>query len=130
MAEQAKYVLGYFFDYFHGCLWSNNDKANEDFGFGPLDVSDTNLPLFAQTIQRCEEMAQWHYTSLNWDYPPDPGPWRQSECDRFNLAVRELLADIRKELGPDFEVLDHQEDVVEDPDLDTYLADPKKFCRP
>jgi hypothetical protein len=74
-------------------------------------------------------LAEWHDTSLNWDYPPDPGPWRQPECDRFNDAVASLLADIRRALGPEFEVIDEQVSCVEDPDLDVYLADPKGFHR-
>jgi hypothetical protein len=74
-------------------------------------------------------LAEWHDTSLNWDYPPDPGPWRQQECDRFNTAVAELLADIRRELGPTFRVIVRQQPCVEDPDLDAYLADPKGFRR-
>jgi hypothetical protein len=69
----------------------------------------------------------WHRASLNWDYPPDPGPWRQPECDRFNAAAAKLLTDIRVELGPTFEVINRQDKMVEDPDLDAYLADPKGF---
>jgi hypothetical protein len=26
-------------------------------------------------------------TLLNWDYSPDPGPWREPQCLRFNHAV-------------------------------------------
>jgi hypothetical protein len=74
-------------------------------------------------------MSQWHDSSLNWDYPPDPGPWRRPECDRFNTAVRGLLEDIRRELDPDFEIINQQDEVREDPDLDVYLADPKGFRR-
>ena len=63
-------------------------------------------------------MAEWHDGSLNRDYPPDPGPWRQPECDRFNAASAVLLADIRAELGPEFEVIDRQARCEEDPELD------------
>ncbi len=43
--------------------------------------------------------------------------------------LQELLADIRRELGAEFEVIDQQGQAVEDPELDAYLADPKAFRR-
>lgn len=122
----AKYVLRFFFEWGGGCLWAGNEAASRDFGPGPIEAE---LPLSAATLHRCEELGEWHDSSLNWDYPPDPGPWRQAECDRFNDAVRHLLADIRRELGAEFEVVDRQGEAREDPDLDAYLADPKGFRR-
>lgn len=74
-------------------------------------------------------VAAWHDTSLNWDYPPDPVPWRQEECDRFNQAAEALLARIRAQLGSDFEVINLHKPIQEDPDLDTYLAAPKRLRR-
>jgi hypothetical protein len=128
--EQAKYVLTFFFEWGGGCLWPSNDAAYRDFELGPYDLLDPcPLPLSAATREQCRRMADWHDTSLNWDYPPDPGPWRQPECDRFHAAVTGLLADIRRELGVDCDVVNHQCEAVEDPDLDAYLADPKGFRR-
>jgi hypothetical protein len=80
-------------------------------------------------FRRCRELDEWHRESLNWDYSLDPGPWRQPECDRFNAAVAQLLSDLRVELGPRFEVMNRQAVMVEDPDLDVYLANPKGFRR-
>ena len=93
-------------------------------------MADTKLPLSPETVRRCGELSAWHDTSLNLAYPSDPSRWRQPECDRFNEAVRHLLATIRAELGDRFQVIDHQMDAVEDPDLDTYLANPIGFRRP
>lgn len=124
----AKYVLRFFFEWGGGCLWPGNDAAYQDLKLGPYDLLDScPLPLSAATRDRCRRMAEWHDTSLNWAYPPDPGPWRQPECERFNAAVAELLADIRRELGSEFDVVNLQGAAVEDPDLDAYLADPKGF---
>jgi hypothetical protein len=130
MTNSGKYALRFFFEWGGGCLWAANDDANTDFGYGPLDTADTKLPLSAETVRRCEELSAWHDTSLNQAYPPDPGPWRQPECDRFNEAARHLLATIRAELGDRFEVINQQPEAVEDPDLDVYLADPTGFRRP
>jgi hypothetical protein len=127
---EARYVVHFFCEYGAGCLWPGNDAASRDFELGPYDLLDPcPLPLSVDTLRRCRELDEWHHSSLNWDYPPDPGPWRQAECDRFNAAVAELLADIRTELGPEFQVIDRQAACVEDPDLVAYLADPKGFRR-
>jgi hypothetical protein len=50
-------------------------------------------------------MTAWHDGSLNWDYPPDSGPWPQEEYDRFEKAAHEVLAVVRNELGAEFEVV-------------------------
>lgn len=68
-------------------------------------------------------------TSLNWDYPPGPGPWREAECHHFNEAVRQALGRLRTELGPAWQVYDEFDALQEDPDLDRYLADPTGFAR-
>lgn len=130
MAAEAKYVLRFFFEWSGGCLWPGNEAAYQNLDCGPYDLLDPcPLPLSAATLERCRRLAAWHDTSLNWDYPPDPGPWRQPECDRFNVTAAELLEDIRRELGPEFEVVDRQARSTEDSDLDAYLADPKGFRR-
>jgi hypothetical protein len=71
----------------------------------------------------------WHRQSLNLDSTVQPGPWRQAECDRFNTAVIELVASLQNELGPEFEVINRQGLLTEDPDLDEYLANPNTFRR-
>ena len=126
----SKYTLHFRCEWGGGCLWPGDDAARRAFDLGPYDqVQPCPLPLSGETIRRCWALAAWHDTSLNWDYPPDPGPWRQAECERFNSAAAELLEIIRQELGPEFEVLDRQVQVVEDPELDKYLANPKCFRR-
>ncbi len=120
------YHLGYFFEYGGPCLWAANDAARERFGYC---VDLAQLPLSEETIRTAQQLGAWFSESLNWDYPPDPGPWRQDECDRFNRATAELLAVIRRELGDDFDVVDEQMRMAEDPNLDAYLADPKGFRR-
>lgn len=129
MTTPEKYKLRFFFEWGGGCLWPGNDVATSAFGDGPLDTSETTLPLSAETLRRCRELAEWYDTSLNQTYPPDPGPWRQPECDRFNEAVKHLLGTILAELGDQFEVINRQSEAVEDPDLDAYLADPTGFHR-
>jgi len=99
----AKYRLRYFFDWSCLPLWSGNDAARDTFGYA-IDLAD--LPLSDAIVTRVREICDWHDTALNQDYPSDPGPWDADECDRFNAASRTLLADLRSELGPDFDIID------------------------
>lgn len=118
------------FSYDWGCdspFWCGNDAAIAKFDVGPIEPEALGLSI--QTAEKVRSLAEWHDTALNWDYPPDPGPWRQEECDRFNAAVDALLEVIRAELSEEYELLDRQCRFSEDPDLDRYLADPKGFQR-
>lgn len=126
MNLKSRYIIRYWFDWQAGCFWSANDETRERFGY---PIVPEALPLSTETIKRVYALMDWHDQALNWDYPPDPGPWRQDECDRFNQAAKELLETVCKELGEDFEVLDRFDEIVEDPDLDVYLRDPKGFKR-
>lgn len=123
---QADYVIRYFFEWGGPCFWSVNDAAQARFDY-PIDPEQ--LSLSVSTIKRVGELIKWHDQALNWEYPPDPGPWRQDECERFNRAAKELLITVRQELGAHFEVIDAFVEEKEDPDLDDYLRDPKSFKR-
>ena len=84
-------------------LWSVNDAALDTFGYS-IDLAC--LPLAAQTVARVRDICKWHDTALNQEYPPDLGPWDADECERSNAAAQQLLADLRSELGSDFEIVD------------------------
>lgn len=128
MTDVATYELRFFIEWGCGCLWPGDDACREAFDLGPYDVLEPcPLPLSPEVLGRCRGLSEWHDASLHWDYPPDPGPWRQPECDRFNAAAAQLLADIRRDLGSAFHVSDCQSPCFEDPELDAYLADPKGF---
>lgn len=129
MSSTARsYQIRFFYDW--GCdspFWCGNDAAIAKFDVGPIDPEA--LGLSAQTAKAVRALAAWHNTALNWDYPPDPGRWRQEECDRFNAAVDALLVTIRAELSGSYELIDRQPRLSEDSDFDRYLADPKSFRR-
>jgi hypothetical protein len=92
-------------------------------------VDPARLPISGSLRDELGRLVKWYDESLNWDYPPDPGPWRQSECECFNEVSRRALLRLRQELGPDWELVDEFQDLYEDPDLDRYLADPPGFRR-
>ena len=58
------------------------------------------LPVSQPLRDELERLIDWYDTSQNGDYPPDPGPWRAPECERFNRAVHMALSRLRDELGP------------------------------
>lgn len=123
----AEYRLRFAFEAGSGvCLWSADGRTWEAFGY---PVPPAALPLPPETVAEASRPVAWHDRSLNWDYPPDPGPWRRAECDRFHTAAGALLERLRRELGPGFEVLERFVALREDPDLDTYRADPAGFRR-
>jgi hypothetical protein len=102
LERMGRYRLRLMFEWGGGCLWCGNEAALARFGVGNIEDS---LPLSAQTARCLKELSAWHDQSLNWDYPPEPGPWSGEECDRFDAAAHEILESIRSELGSEFEVV-------------------------
>jgi hypothetical protein len=98
----AQFVVRLMFEWRGGCLWCGNQAALERFGIGPIE---DQLALSPKTRSQLAALATWHDHSLNWDYPPDPGPWTAEESERFELAAAEVLAAVRADLGPEFDVV-------------------------
>jgi hypothetical protein len=122
------YAFRFFFDWGSSgeCLWPDNAAARTRFGLAP---SIEDFPVSEELKAKVHIIGEWYQAALNWDYPPDPGPWHQDECDRFNRAVRELFNDLVQELGEDFDLTYEQLEQSEDPDLAEYLKDPACFKR-
>ncbi|MDT0351625.1 hypothetical protein [Pseudonocardia charpentierae] len=118
------------FSFEHGAgvfLWCSNPDDEQRWGGNPVDPA--TLPISADLRAELTRLGEWYNTSLNWAYPPDPGPWRQQECDRFNTAATTALDRLRTELCAEWEVIRNFADQYEDADLDRYLADPAGFQR-
>lgn len=129
---RQKYRIRFFFDYgAGGCLWADNELAKQDFGIGPIDkaIADKTGKLSDEILKLIEELDDRHADYYNKDYPPDPSLWRQSECDDFNQQVDTLLNSLKRQLSPDFEIIDKQTRYSEDEDLEEYLKDTKGFRR-
>lgn len=109
-----------------GVLWTTSEQDWIRWGH-PVDPA--RLPISQQLYDELTRLIDWYDTSMNWDYPPNPGPWRERECERFNESARHALGRLRIELGPDWEIVDEFQDLHEDPNLDRYLADPHGFQR-
>jgi hypothetical protein len=83
----ARYVVRLMLEWGGGCLWCGNDAARDRFDVGPIE---DRLPLSAETRRRLAALSAWHDTALNWDYPPDPGPWTAEASERFERAAGEV----------------------------------------
>ena len=120
-------AVRFFFDAGSGTvLWTTDPADQEVWGYA---VDLAALPVSQALRDELVRLVADHDTSLNWDYPPDPGPWREPRCRAFNSAVRAAITRLRAELGPDWRVRDEFTELHEDPDLDRYLADPAGFRR-
>lgn len=64
------------------------------------------LPVGEALRDELTRLTGWYDASQNWDYPPDPGPWREPECRAFNAAVRWALDRLRAELGDGWVIAD------------------------
>ena len=108
-------------------FWPSNGIAHAQYGYGEISPADLGLP--DEIVEKLAQLGRLHDASLNWEYPPDPGPWRQAECDLFNQESKALFQLCRDRLPPHILLIYEHKDLMEDPDLDRYLADPKNFSR-
>ncbi|MFJ3644235.1 hypothetical protein ACIPRD_31455 [Streptomyces sp. NPDC090108] len=117
----------FFFDARSGVvLWAATPEDRKVWGY-PIELD--RLPISRDLRDCLHRLMERYDTSLNWNYPPDPGPWREAECRDFNEAVHRALDTLRTELGPAWHIHDEFHALHEDPDLDRYLADPAGFVR-
>lgn len=120
-------VMRFFFDAGSGtALWAANPRDRELLGYA---VDNRQLPVSQALRDDLTALVAKYDTSLNWDYPPAPGPWREPQCRQFNEAVHQAIERLNAELGPGWEVRDEFAELHEDPELDRYLADPAAFTR-
>ncbi|MBN1123089.1 MAG: hypothetical protein JXJ17_18595 [Anaerolineae bacterium] len=119
-----RYVIRIWFEWGGACLWPDEEVDKARFGY-PIDPD--RLPLTETTKAKAIELGRWHDTRLNWSIPTAPFLWKQAECERFNREYQEFLAALISELGDDFEIIDAQEVIQEDPDLAKWLDDPDAY---
>lgn len=98
----AKYIIRLMFEWGGGNLWCGTDVARATFDVGPIE---DRLPLSDALRRELDELGAWHDTSLNREYPPDPGPWADEERARFEAAAMLVLERVREDLGPEFQVV-------------------------
>lgn len=98
------YRLRLLFEWGGGALWAENDAAREAFGDGAIEdvLIEAGHLRSPEVLEGLETLSKRHDTALNWEYPPDPGPWTRAEYAAFEAAAEALLVRLRAELGPAF----------------------------
>lgn len=120
-------IIRFFFDAGSGtALWAASAEGWERWGCA-IDLRQ--LPISQALRDDLTSLIAQYDTSLNWDYPLDPGPWREPQCQRFNHVVQQVTVRLRAELGPTWQIHDAFNKLHEDPDLDRYLVDRAGFTR-
>jgi hypothetical protein len=108
-------VLQLFFDAGSGgILWPSAVEDWEHFG-NPVDLD--RLRISEELRSELARLVRQYDASLNWDYPPDPGPGREAECIMFNTAVRLAWSRLHEELGPGWTLVDRFTELHGVPDL-------------
>jgi hypothetical protein len=103
-----------FFDAGSGTLlWTSSAEDRETWGYA---VDLERLPISEALRTELLSLVAQYDTSLNWDYPPDPGPWREPRCREFNDAVHRTVGLLRAELGPAWRIADEFRELHADPD--------------
>ena len=98
-----RYRLRYFFSPGSGvCLWAANDASRDRFDYA---IEFDALPFSEQTRQAGIALCDRWDTSIDWDYPPNPSPWSESEKVEFYEAAEAWLLTVQQELGQAFEVI-------------------------
>jgi len=93
----------FFFDAGSGTLLWATPEDQAEWGY-PIDLD--RLPVGPELRAELVALVDRYDTSLNWDYPPDPGPWSDEEHQRFDAEVRRVLPLLRAALGPTWEIRD------------------------
>ena len=99
-----RYRARYFFDWGSGvCLWSDNDTTRAKFGYpiesSALDVSD-------ELRAKLDAVIALQLGQLDEADPGGPSPWSDSELRSFRRESRELLDQLRRELGDEWIIID------------------------
>jgi len=95
------YRLKLMFEWGGGCLWCDDGPTRDARGVGSVE---DGLPLSVDLRERLDDLSRRHDTALNWDYPPDPGPWSAGDYAAFDTAAVEMLEHLGRELGPEFSI--------------------------
>ncbi|WP_370947705.1 hypothetical protein AB5J62_09150 [Amycolatopsis sp. cg5] len=102
----------FFFDAGSGTVLWHEPCPADGASFVDLDELPVSTEMRAELWGLVEEYDTW----LNWDDPGGPGLWDEARCVKFNEAVRQTIARLRAELGPDRPIYDQHWELHEETD--------------
>ncbi|MDE6767523.1 MAG: hypothetical protein K2J35_04955, partial [Eubacterium sp.] len=80
----ALYKLRFFCDYGGGCIWSDNDKAVNEFG---VMVNSDTLPISDNLKEKIKELENAFQESIDWNDPSSSLIW--NDIQKQDFAERE-----------------------------------------
>ena len=83
------------------CLWTLDAPTRERFGY-PID--HRTIGLSVDLVAAVDELLARYDSSIDWDDPGGPSPWGDEDHAAFERDAAAVLARIRAELGPGWEV--------------------------
>ena len=101
--SHAVYKIRLSFGADEGCLWAGDDTTAERFGGGPWERAGGPPALSPALRERLYRLRVHHETQFDIGVK-GYGPWTPEQEHRFSSRVQAVLADLRRELGSDFEV--------------------------
>lgn len=101
-----KYKFNYWFEWgcdenFCPCLWSGDDVTREKYNYC-VDINE--LPISDDLIKFLYKLGIEHDKALDWEYPPNPLLWSESEEKEFYRKAREGYRRLQNELGKEFHI--------------------------
>lgn len=92
------------FEWGGGTIWCEDDVTREKYGVGAIEEK---LFLSKEIVEKLENLTKLHDTALNWEYPPDPGPWSKEQYQSFEGKALKILEELKHELGGKYEIKYH-----------------------
>ncbi|MER8161877.1 hypothetical protein [Streptomyces sp. NPDC094472] len=87
----------------HTPLWPDN--VDSPYGY-PCELE--RLPISPATRTELARLCEWYQTSIDWEYPPDPSPWREERWELFRQQADAALESVRHELGGGWRIEDRR----------------------
>ncbi|MDE5985238.1 MAG: hypothetical protein K2H13_08300 [Eubacterium sp.] len=97
----ALYKLRFFCDYGGGCIWSDNDKAVNEFG---VMVNSDTLPISDNLKEKIKELENAFQESIDWNDPSSSLIWNDIQKQDFAERESEIYHKLSSELGENFEI--------------------------
>ncbi|MFE2288672.1 hypothetical protein ACFXDJ_31460 [Streptomyces sp. NPDC059443] len=104
------YYLRFFFEVgAHTPLWPGppgDPELDSPYGY-PCELE--RLPISSDIQAELARLADWYYSSLDWEYPPNPSPWPKEQQELFTRQADAALEILRRELGDAWTVEDRRQ---------------------
>lgn len=104
-----RYVLNYWFEHGGTCLWSDNQRAVNKYGYA---VSNEELPISKALVDELNALETEYHGYLNWDDPTSPSPWSEIQKQDFINSANAVYQKLLLELGEEFEVINQVDTCV------------------